>query len=470
MPTIPTTHHASPVFIGYTEYGHDTTKAYPIYSLAEFESQFGGPCVTAMTVRLDEQQQATEYTLRNDFLLYDSVRLFFQHGGMRCYVVSVGDYTQAIKGGDTNSGLLSGLALLGSWPQANLLLMPDAALLATSNSEAFHSLFQDILTFCSQHTGLTPLIDASNAIKNATHPIHNLKQNIPITIQRVNMPDIPDAVYYSPWIATQFALPLKLSNLKFTHDGKSITPNTLDNRAELAPFFDALDEATDNIKRVTKSIQRRQRGEPSLTHRFNTLLTNYLATTHDSGENLPLHYLLLFLKGLAEMINNWICACTLDEVLSGEMIDIIRQTIIPDIATQGLPDLITLHHRAIDTNLVDSPVTGYYEMFCLTSCIGSNCPWQKTTDDAHTIHLSDSVEENAAHFSRIFDHFDDAIRVIIELTEQFELDTQEQLLNQSEVLQQLYTDVMQSRYVPPGAVVAAKVNSHTPLPQQITLD
>ncbi len=228
---------------------------------------------------------------------------------------------------------------------------------------------------------------------------------------------------------------IKFQGLKLERAGTSISLNAITSSPEEAELIDELGEAIDNAKRITRSIKRRQREELSLTHSFQTLLKNYLAQPESNEENLPLRALLQFLKGLVEMINNWICACTLNEVLAGDMINIIRKTIIPEIATQGLPDLINLHQQAVEAGQVDIPVTAYKELFCLTSCIGKNCPWQQSSDSTVNVTLSNNPAENEQVFTRVFDHFEEAISVVVELTKQFERDAQENLLNQSPALQ-----------------------------------
>lgn len=192
-------------------------------------------------------------------------------------------------------------------------------------------------------------------------------------------------------------------------------------------LLDELAIARDNAKRVKKSITRRQRGEASLADRYQTLLANNLNHPASSEENLSLHSLLLFLQGLAEMINNWKCACTLDEILAGEMVDIIRNDLIPKMAAPALANLNHLHQQAIDAGLVEKPVTSYDEILCLSSCIGKDCPWKKDNPPQSKVTLKPESAENEAMLTSIFEQLEETINVVIELTEQFERDAQEKL-------------------------------------------
>lgn len=447
-----------PAFIGYSEIAQSEgrtlyLKPKLIHSMKEYELHFGGPPPVQMAVQLDQADMPASYTLKKNFFLYDSVNLYFDNGGAACFIVSVGIYTQSVSAGNETQGLLSGLWALNETDEINLIAIPDAVSIhnTTNENDSFQAVHQAINLFCSRKEDLTGILDLQEDPCNPSHQ----RSCVPGQPIKQIEDTLTHSATYSPWVKIEFASPLKLKDIKLEKDGKAISFNTIDPSKETAHFIEELEEAIDNSKRLTKSITRRQRGETSLTHRYQTLLTNYLATPSGDEENLPLHFLLLFLKGMAEMINNWICACNLNEALAGDIVDIIRQTVIPEIATLGLPDLIAFHHQAIKTGMVEAPVTGYNEMFCLTSCVGSNCPWQKGENAAATTQISMHPQENQQRLAQIFDHFDEAILVTKELTEQFENTAHENLLAHSPFLQKIVSELQQSRYIPPSGIFAA---------------
>lgn len=105
---------AIPGFVGYTAFAssnpdHSTPdllkKPTKITSLLDYERLFG----TGSTER--------------KFVLYDSIRLFYDNGGGVCYIVSVGDYTQKTFGEE----LKNGLDPLRDIDEVTLLVVPDAA-------------------------------------------------------------------------------------------------------------------------------------------------------------------------------------------------------------------------------------------------------------------------------------------------------------------------------------------------------
>ncbi|MFC1747746.1 hypothetical protein ACFL2V_02965 [Pseudomonadota bacterium] len=465
----------SAAFIGYSEFAQNKGQslhltAQLVHSFDEFECFFGGPAMLSITAQLDEKNRLANYTLRKNVFLYDCVKLFFLNGGISCYIVSVGGYEQTVKTGNDEHGLQAGLTALKSCQNVSSLLIPDAVSMSetTNEKESFKGLQQTTLAFCAEQKDLLALLDRQEDPTNAKHSQQT--RNEPY-IEQIDEPELVHGVIYSPWVKTEFSAPIRLRDLKFECAGKAVSLKTIDPSREAAERIGELDEAINNTNRIKKSIKRRQRGEASLTHRYQALLSSYLAQPASSEENLPLHFLLLFLKGLAEMLNNWICACTLDEVLAGDLVNIIRNTIIPEMATKALPNLIEFHRQAIEADIVDAPVTGYNEMFCLTSCIGSNCPWQKSCDATASITPSTMPAENEHILSAVFDQFDDAIRVIIELSEQFEHDAQDKLLNKSPLLDKIYTTLQRSRYIPPSGVVAGIMSQgiETTPPRKIAL-
>ena len=438
-----------PIFIGYSEFSSNQNQslhpvAQLIYSLDEFDSFFGGPAPAAITVQLNKQSELESYRIRKNFLLYDSVKLFFANGGTSCHIISVGGYKQPI----TMGKLLSGLVAVKSGQKSNLLLVPDAISIADAprKQESFQALQQALLTHCAKQENLFALLDRQ---QDPTNPKHNKQTHD----KQVDEASTSHRIIDSPWVKTTLSTAIRLRDLKLEQAGAPLSLNTIAASAEQSELLNELKTAISNAKRITKSIKRRQQQEPSLTECFKILLADYLSQPPLSKENLPLQRLLQFLKQLAEMINNWICACTLDEVLSGDMLEIIRQTIIPEIATRGLPDLIKLHQQTIVEGWVDTPSISYKEMFCLTSCMGNNCPWQQNSESTASITLSKNPAENQPILLTIFECFEEAISVVVELAEQFEGDAQENLLQQSPVLRTIITTLQQSRYIPPSVTL-----------------
>ena len=115
---------AIPGFVGYTEFASSNSdisvpdlqnKPKKIGSLLEFERFFG----KAPQLTLSSNGEPN-----NQFVTYDSIRLFYDNGGGVCYIVSIGDYNSK---NITSEKFTKGLKKLEDIDEVTLLVMPDAA-------------------------------------------------------------------------------------------------------------------------------------------------------------------------------------------------------------------------------------------------------------------------------------------------------------------------------------------------------
>lgn len=145
---------AIPAFIGYTEKAHHNGvnlagKAEVVASLIEFEQRFGaGPAVLVDNVVLTESNTVSTIQTAPNYLLYDSIKLYFANGGGPCYIVSVGQYgTSPSKIEVEEDTLVQGLSEIATHDEPTLLLFPDATLL---DSTQFYQLQQAALEQAAQ--------------------------------------------------------------------------------------------------------------------------------------------------------------------------------------------------------------------------------------------------------------------------------------------------------------------------------
>src|SRR5688500_14747896 len=124
-PSVAEVETAVPAFIGYTEKALKNATndlvltPTKVYSLKEYEQYYGGPEDDAIAITVADDG-AGGFTVSSftapavKYLLYYSVKLFFDNGGGQCYITSVGTYqgTPAIDlAGDssTNAATMYGL-------------------------------------------------------------------------------------------------------------------------------------------------------------------------------------------------------------------------------------------------------------------------------------------------------------------------------------------------------------------------
>ena len=129
-PSVAAVETAIPAFIGYTEKAEKNGESIfkvplKIDSFLEFEQYFGGPPSREIIIRLNSANQFVKTERKpdkNPYLLYDSLRLFYDNGGGICYIVSVGDYTTAA----ATATILSGLKAIEKYDEPTLIACPDA--------------------------------------------------------------------------------------------------------------------------------------------------------------------------------------------------------------------------------------------------------------------------------------------------------------------------------------------------------
>ncbi len=141
---------AIPAFIGYTETATDVAdgdlklKPTKIYSLKEFEDLFGFPNKDKISVDVKDGV-ATITDPKVSYLLYFSVKMYFDNGGVQCYIVSVGNYKNPAVIDATE--LKSGLDKVALEDEPTLLVIPEAVKLGSAD---FATVTQAVLAQCGK--------------------------------------------------------------------------------------------------------------------------------------------------------------------------------------------------------------------------------------------------------------------------------------------------------------------------------
>lgn len=132
-PSVAAVETAVPAFVGHTQYAQDKTgdlgfKATKIDSIAEYREKFGeGPEVEVEAVHLQLDNSVSKVKLKSKYYLYDSLRLFFDNGGGKCFIASTGGYDDDVSA----DNLKKGLEAVAIEDQPTMLVIPDAIALAS---------------------------------------------------------------------------------------------------------------------------------------------------------------------------------------------------------------------------------------------------------------------------------------------------------------------------------------------------
>ncbi len=146
---------AVPAFIGYTAMAENGDKSlinkpWRISSMAEFHTYYGGAPQPKFNITDTENLSDADFKIRatnvaekdqgkaieqenQKFILYYSIKLFFQNGGGPCYIVSVGDYDETEKGdgkGEIKAAeLQAAIATLAKEQEPTMVVIPEVVCL-----------------------------------------------------------------------------------------------------------------------------------------------------------------------------------------------------------------------------------------------------------------------------------------------------------------------------------------------------
>ncbi|MBA3963726.1 MAG: phage tail sheath family protein, partial [Chthoniobacterales bacterium] len=180
-PSVAEVETAIPAFIGYTEKAINKTAddlilvPTRIESLKDYELYFGGPKDDAIALTVEDQGDAgykvtsfTEPTVL--YILYYSVKLFFDNGGGQCYITSVGTYQEpAAIELDTapldTFGLRDGLDAVALEDEPTLIVIPEAVNLTAAD---YSSLVEAVLAQCGTLKDRFGIFDLRDGGKDLT--------------------------------------------------------------------------------------------------------------------------------------------------------------------------------------------------------------------------------------------------------------------------------------------------------------
>lgn len=153
-PSVAEVETAIPAFIGYTERatkiaaGDLLNRPTKIYSFAEFEQYYGMPAAPAIGVTLTPNGTGFSAVVTPptvNFLLYYAVKMYFDNGGGKCYIVSVGVYGVAVPPAIEIAPLTTGLEAVALEDEPTLLVCPEAVRLAGTG---YNTMAQNMLIQC----------------------------------------------------------------------------------------------------------------------------------------------------------------------------------------------------------------------------------------------------------------------------------------------------------------------------------
>lgn len=248
---------AIPAFIGFTAKCPNGQEGKPVKvtSLVDYENKFGGAPVL----------QLENSVLKNqEFVMYDSMRLFYDNGGGTCYVSSIGQYNEGSEFCTENLVKTSDNYKLAIKPlekvdEVTLLLFPDAALVLSEDE--LGSVHQEALNHCGKMGDRFAILDVKDIdIKNGD----KLGETLQKFRDNVGANNLSYGAAYYPYMKTTYTKEISFQQMKEQNETikgyinaiKTIEkPNTASNKKKT--FTDALEqyEKTVDYSDVIKNVK-----------------------------------------------------------------------------------------------------------------------------------------------------------------------------------------------------------------------
>lgn len=241
-PSVAEVETAVPAFVGYTAKASriidGDLKNVPtrITSLLEFENLFGGaPTLQLDTVELDagNRFQSAALAATNTKYLYDSLRLFFDNGGGKAWITSVGKHDDTTD----KDKLIAGLARVATVDEPTILLFPDAAGLS---ADALAAVQMAALNQCGKLGDRVAVLDTRLATDKTAHTavVGEMRD-------RVGINSLKYGAAYAPWLKLNYPKNVGYADLKgkLRKGGVAVTLASLTGDAAVIALIQGLDRA-----------------------------------------------------------------------------------------------------------------------------------------------------------------------------------------------------------------------------------
>jgi uncharacterized protein len=214
---------AVPAFIGYTEWaarGSQSLKNIPtrLSSMAEFGKLFGGPPQLQFDLITVDPALIPAPATTTQFLLYYSLRMFFDNGGGVCWIVSVGGYGTAdnptVKSQDDFADPV--WIALAKEQEPTMIVVPDAVLLPQPD---YVTVAQRALAECATLTSRIAILDVYNGNLERTWDDSDVISGTSGFRNVVENDHMSYGVAYYPWLNTNVISASNVSYANLTSAG-----------------------------------------------------------------------------------------------------------------------------------------------------------------------------------------------------------------------------------------------------------
>lgn len=299
-PSVAEVETAIPAFIGYTatapEKPADAPVPRKIQSLLEFEQIYGrSPNYVIAEANIDEAGNFLSATISNNYVLYDSLRLFYDNGGGDCYIVSAATYSA--DGSIDRDKLLAGVRAVAKVDEPTILLFPDAANLSADNLATVQ---QEALKQCGELKDRVAVLDTL--------------QTDALGLQfrdKIGINNLKYAAAYTPWLKINYSKSVNYYQLKgkVKKNGVDVDLKDLTVEPGILNALKALDDLSTDAATANSSLLALTGANETLSSAFAKKLATYKAIAAPTAANAA--ELFDYVYGIAKVVDGWIDASPL---------------------------------------------------------------------------------------------------------------------------------------------------------------
>ncbi|HQU78828.1 MAG TPA: phage tail sheath C-terminal domain-containing protein [Azonexus sp.] len=302
-PSVAEVETAIPAFIGYTANttlitaGDLVNVPRRVKSLLEFESYYGrGPTYTVTRANLDEAGNFLTADISNSYVMYDSLRLFYDNGGGDCYIVSVGAYKVSGSPVDRDE-VKAGVQALAKVDEPTILLFPDAA---TLNADDLAAVQQEALKQCGELKDRVAVLDLRQADPHGA----SFRDKIGIN-------NLKYGAAYTPWLKLNYSKALGYAQVrdKVFINGIQTPLTDLSSEPAILAALAALDQLTADGTTLAAAVSAYAGAGETLASAFAKKLAAYKSEPAPDPTDIALLFEYVF--GIAKVVDGLVDASPL---------------------------------------------------------------------------------------------------------------------------------------------------------------
>ncbi len=393
-PSVAEVETAIPAFIGYTERADKKGVSLlnvptRIKSMLEFRTWFGEAPLAksgSIQVSLNGLNVPISVNISQPYILFNSMRLFFDNGGGDCYIISVGDYEANI----AKPNFLAGIDALKKYDEPTMIVLPEAIKLSAAD---LYSVQQQALMQCQTLGDRVAIFDLLES--NATNPNFDMYTGVQDFRNSIGINALKYGAAYVPHLQSSLDIAFGYASIQLIKSGLAV---------KLVDLMGGVPAAAGQVAQLKED---RKTTVALSTAAFDTTLTALEATKNKINLINAIEAALVFVKDIHASMTN-------AELKNEFALSSINSSLEQAVKTLRQLDLDYYKEQAGPPPFVDDPLL-ITEFTTVPTNIYDVTTVVKTSTHALTVYSSAGIEgaDEAARLTNAKPTYDAAFATIL---------------------------------------------------------